>query len=117
MEVKVINELIKKLRKAADVLDDLLESVPENNKEIANIIGKRVTPKTLYMTKGQTPNRKQFLKIWTDQSTPKSKYGHPIKSKKKHWTQLPKNRAKVLAKIKLMQKANKAKAKERKTNV
>ena len=34
----MINELVKKLRKAADALDDLLESIPSNNhKAVAKI--------------------------------------------------------------------------------
>jgi hypothetical protein len=59
----MINELIKKLRKAADVLDDLLDQNPSHNGKAKRAIHKAIEKVT------------------------KKK-----KSKAKHWTQRPENK-------------------------
>lgn len=69
----MINDLIKRLRKAADALDSLLEFNPNENKEVMNSI----------------------VEGFNDR----------VKKKKKHWTQLPKNKAKLAKVIKKLQKA------------
>lgn len=72
----MINDLIKRLRKAADVLEALLDFDPATNTVAVKEIHKSIAQ----VKKGKSYNGK-------------------------HWTQLPKNRAKMKQAIKKMQKA------------
>jgi ElaB/YqjD/DUF883 family membrane-anchored ribosome-binding protein len=70
----MINELIKKLRKAADALDSLLDGEPKHNKAVEKAIRKSIAKRV-----------------------------------KPHWTQLPKNKAKMKKAIRKMRAAKSAK--------
>ena len=72
----MINELIKKLRKAADVLDDLLDSFPENNKKAAKSIRKS-------------------MEISLNGSSPVVEKRKYKKKKKPHWASTPEGKLRM----------------------
>jgi hypothetical protein len=82
----MINDVIKRLRKAADALEQLLDIYPESNSHAAKQIQKRVKP----FSKTFTYKPIKFLGGVTK--------GYKYK-KGTHWTQNPKNRAKMLKNI------------------
>jgi hypothetical protein len=80
----VINDLIKRLRKAADALDSLLEVDINSNIEAARLIGNKMDRKF------NQKDRKNFI----------AKYTLKGEKKKKHWTQTRKGKKLLSRKMK-----------------
>lgn len=125
----MIRDLIKKLRNAADSLEDVLVSL-ESEKTFSGF-------DEIGMLKGKTPNEKKFiskfvepnpdqelsrltlrkrnamLKAFNEGYNPKAykiKYNKLKQPRtKKHWMQLPKNKKKVMAIVRKMHKGLRAK--------
>ena len=101
-----INEMIKKLRRAADTLEELLVSNPSANVKATRSIKKKIDENLAdEMSWGKTPlnmmkgvvTHKQFKKKWT--------------SKKKHWTQTPAGKKRMSLSIKAAHAKKKAEGK------
>jgi hypothetical protein len=118
----MINDYIKKLRKAADVLEDLLTSNPFDHPTAATAIGKRVEKNLGGVRPGYTyngthwtqrPENKARLKqVVAKQHQARAKGAPPVKGTRdapplappvklrhyapgQHWTQKPENQAKL----------------------
>ena len=119
-EVKVINDLIKKLRKAADVLDELMDSFPTENRKAVRSIRKNMDL-SLNMQKGQKSKAewkaanlvvgksKQMLNYAEDNDHPviilkKKGSSKGFKYNGKHWTQKPENKARLRKMLKKSKK-------------
>ena len=98
----MITDLIKRLRKAADSLEALMENNPENNIIVKKQIEKNVHLNWMEGEMGlgkshQFPSLKKFKKRWSVKPTKvkaANKKGFTYKGKP--WTQRPENKDKVI---------------------
>jgi dTDP-D-glucose 4,6-dehydratase len=72
----MLNEIIKKLRKAADALDELLETEPKHNKAVVTAIHKSIDK--------QIKERKKYKKYvhWTKKRNGKAKMRKAVLKRK-----------------------------------
>ena len=103
-EKKMINDLVKKLRKAADALDDLFVSVNNEGK------AKRAILKS--MDKHRDPIVRE--RVWDVNPIEPTKQRNPSRKGFKypagtHWTQKPENKERVRKVARKMKRAKKAK--------